>query len=189
MTPERAAWTPRFLRSFHTLARNFPPRWPETVRRENSPPDCFPASLPRNAAGAVAVARDVEDDLAGVGRHRLPAAGVAAIGRPGLALGRVFRALLAKMLFHPGRQRVPPAASSIRTECLACRKGCRLTGLPSACPAGLWRGSYVDLLSEEFPRQSTKFRIVPVNRVQSMCRPPLMSTISPVMNPAWVPER
>ena len=55
--------------------------------------------------GAVAVARDVQDDLAGVGRHRLLAAAVAAIGRPVMALRRVFCALLAKMLFHLGRQR------------------------------------------------------------------------------------
>src|SRR6056297_1299250 len=36
-----------------------------------------------------------------------------------------------------------------------------LAGLPSACPTGVCRFSYVDLLSERLSRQSTKFRIVP----------------------------
>ena len=55
--------------------------------------------------GPVAVAWNIQNHLAGIRRHRLLAAAIAAVRRPVVALGRLLGALLAEMLLHLGRQR------------------------------------------------------------------------------------
>ncbi|WP_082849535.1 MULTISPECIES: TRAP transporter small permease [unclassified Sulfitobacter] len=52
---------------------------------------------------------------------------------------------------------------STRQECPPCRIGRQRTGLPSVGLIAFCRCSYVGLLIEQLPRQSTKFRTVPFN--------------------------
>src|SRR6056297_3346753 len=54
---------------------------------------------------AVPIARDVQDGLAVIGRHRLAATAIAAVACLILALGSFFGALPAKVFLHLGRQR------------------------------------------------------------------------------------
>jgi len=94
---------------FFDVPLNFPGRHATRIHADNLAVELREPALilgdQQRIEGAVAVARDVQNDLPAVGGHRLLAAAIAAIGRPVRAIRRFFGALIAKMFLHLGRQR------------------------------------------------------------------------------------